>query len=254
MLMQKELETKTQLAARVEPFDSFWQMPDDIEEGYTSFYQFYKHNYLQYLPKDKQAEILIVSCGPGYFVNLLNQEGYSNVLGIDSDPEKVAYAEARGLNCRVERAFSFLENNRMSFDVLICEQELNHLTLDEMLEFLALCRENLKPGGTLIAYGLNGANPIVGAENLAHNIDHFNTFTDYSLTQILNCSQFEDIEVIPLRLYVFYQNPLNYVGMLVTGLFELFFKLSFALYGKKNKIFTKKIGAVARKSTINVRS
>jgi hypothetical protein len=42
-----------QLTARVEPFDSFWEAPEDIEKGYTSFCKFYKRNYLKYVPRNK---------------------------------------------------------------------------------------------------------------------------------------------------------------------------------------------------------
>ena len=119
----------------------------------------------------------------------------------------------RQLPCETAHAFAFLEQNHEPFDVIVPEQELNHLTLDEQLEFLSLCLRNLKPGGLMIVYGLNGANPLVGSENLAHNIDHFNTFTDYSLNQILQLAGFTDIKVMPLKLYVFWKNPLNYVGL-----------------------------------------
>ena len=34
------------LSAKLEPFDSFWQAPKDVEKGYKSFYQYYRHNYL----------------------------------------------------------------------------------------------------------------------------------------------------------------------------------------------------------------
>ena len=148
---------------------------------------------------------------------------------------------------RPREAFPFLEQNREPFDVIIPEQELNHLTLDEQLEFLSLCRRNLKPGGLMIVYGLNGANPLVGSENLAHNIDHFNTFTDYSLKQVLQLAGFTDIRVMPLKLYVFWKNPLNYVGLAVTTLLELFFRACFMLYGKDVKVLTKKLAAVARR-------
>ena len=172
---------RRRLAARLEPFNSYWQAPADVDAGYAKFAAYYRANYLPHLPADRHARILVVSCGPGYLVDLLRDAGYRDVRGIDSDPEKVAHARRRGLPCETAEAFPFLEQNREPFDVIIPEQELNHLTLDEQLEFLSLCRRNLKPGGLMIVYGLNGANPLVGSENLAHNIDHFNTFTDYSL-------------------------------------------------------------------------
>jgi SAM-dependent methyltransferase len=236
-----------QLAARTEPFDSYWQAPEDIEQGYDSFKQYYRSNFLGLLPNDRQARILVVSCGPGYFVKLLNDEGYRNVLGIDSDPEKVRHAERRKLDCEVAEAFPFLETRQNEFDMIVCEQELNHLTKEEIVEFLGLCRSSLRPGGDLIVYGLNGANPITGAEAMSQNFDHFNMFTEYSLRQILEYCGFERIKVIPLKLYVFYKNPLNYVGLAVTAALELSFRILFKLYGKSNRIFTKKIAAVCRK-------
>jgi SAM-dependent methyltransferase len=234
------------LAARLEPFDSYWQAPADVEKGYGKFAAYYRANYLRHLPADRGARILVVSCGPGYLVSLLREAGYANVVGIDSDPEKIAHARRRGLPCETAAAFAFVERNREPFDVIVPEQELNHLTLDEQLEFLALCRRNLKPGGLLIVYGLNGANPLVGSENLAHNIDHFNTFTDYSLRQILELAGFERVEVMPLKLYVFWKNPLNYVGLAATAALELFFRACFVLYGKDVKVLTKKLAAVCR--------
>lgn len=237
------------LTAKIEPFDSFWEAPEDIEKGYRTFTQFYKVNYLPYIPQDKNVDLLTVSCGPGYFVHLLTRHGYTHVLGIDSDPEKVAYAKSRGLNCQTAEVFPFLEERSNQFDVIFCEQELNHLTKGEIIDFLQLCQQSLKAGGTLIVHVLNGANPITGAEALAQNFDHYNTFTEYTLRQVLEYTNFADVRVIPLKLYVFYTNPLNYVLMGIAGLYTLFFRFSFKLYGKSNRLFTKKIAAICRKTT-----
>jgi hypothetical protein len=127
------------------------------------------------------------------------------------------------------------------------------LTKDEIVMFLDLCWDRLAEEGTLIAHVLNGANPITGAEALAQNFDHFNTFTDYTLRQVLGYCGFDQVRVIPLNLYVFYKNPMNYVAMLAAGLLSLFFRFCFVLYGKKNKIFTKKIAAIGRKKSPKLR-
>jgi len=237
-----------QLNAKIEPFDTFWEAPKEIEKGYSSFATFYKRNYLKFIPDDKNLKTLVVSCGPGYFVNLLTRQGYHNVLGIDSDPEKVGFAKKRGLNCEVAQAFPFLKSGSRQFDLIFLEQEINHLTKQEIVTFLTLCHRNLKKNGILILHSLNGANPITGSEALAQNFDHFNTFTSYSLKQVLKHCAFEDITVFPLRLYVFYENPLNYVGLIIDEILSLTFRMAFLFYGKKNSIFTKKIGAVCRRA------
>lgn len=235
------------LTAKMEPFDSFWEGPENIEKGYDKFFLFYKHNYLPHVPEDKSSRILVISCGPGYFVNLLVKSGYTNVLGIDSFAEKVAHGKSRGLNCECEQAFPFLKKNSDPFDLIFCEQELNHLTKEEILDFLALCHRNLNDSGKMIAHALNGANPITGSEALAQNFDHYNTFTEYTMKQVFEFSQFTGVKVYPLKLYVFFNNPLNYVLIALSTIYSAFFRFSFIMYGKNNKIFTKKLGAVARK-------
>lgn len=241
------MTSKRELTAKMEPFDSFWEGPSNIEKGYTSLYKFYKHNYLPHMPANKAVNVLVISCGPGYFVDMLNRNGYTQVTGIDSFPDKIEPAKARKLNCQVADAFGFLQQTKEPYDVIFCEQELNHLTKDEIIEFLNLAWSKMKPGGTLISHALNGANPITGPEALAQNFDHYNTFTEYTMRQVLEYTHFTQIKVIPLHLYVFWTNPLNYVLIVISALYTLFFRASFILYGKSNKIFTKKIGAVCLK-------
>ncbi len=236
------------LAARLEPFDSYWQAPQDVDKGFRSFAAYYRANYLGRLPQDRNASILVVSCGPGYLVSMLREQGYVNVLGIDSDPVKIGHARRHGLPCETARAFEYLAGRTSVYDVIVPEQELNHLTLDETIEFLVLCRAALKPGGQVIVYAMNGANPLVGSENLSHNIDHFYNVTEYSLQQILQLSGFANIRVFALKLYVFWKNPLNYVGLAATSIIELLLGALFALYGKKVSVLSKKIAASATKS------
>ena len=233
------------LSAKLEPFDSYWQAPEDVESGYTSFYAYYKSNYIPFMPADRKARILVISCGPGYLVNTLQKHGYAHVTGIDSDAEKVSHANRHCLQCETAEAFPYLDGRNAEFDVIVPEQELNHLTLEEQIDFLKLCHVALKPGGKVIVYGLNGANPMVGSENLSHNIDHFNTFTEYSLGQILELAGFSSIRTYPLKLYVFWTNPLNYVGLAITSIYELYCRIMFKLYGKNVKILSKKLAAVA---------
>ena len=245
-----ERAARRQLAARLEPFDSYWQAPADVEKGYASFLAYYRANYMPHVPDDRAAKILVISCGPGYLVNMLAQAGYTDVYGIDSDPEKVAHAARRGLRCEAAEAFPFLERSAGGYDVIVPEQELNHLTIAETVEFLQLCHRALKPGGRIVVYAMNGANPLVGSENVAHNIDHFYNVTEHSLSQLLQLGGFTGIRPFALKLYVFWTNPLNYVGLAVTGLFELFFRVMFKLYGKNVKVVSKKIAAVAVRASV----
>ena len=79
----------------------------------------------------------------------------------------------------------------------------------------------------------------------SQNFDHFNTFTAYSLGQVLDYTGFRPTAVFGLHLYVFYRNPMNYVAWAVSATMSLIFRAFFIIYGKENRIFTKKIAAVA---------
>jgi len=240
-----DIPARRKLAARLEPFDSYWQAPKDIEKGYTSFNAYYRANYLAHMPADKNVKVLVISCGPGYLVDVLVAAGYKNTFGIDSDPAKVEHARKRQLPCEAAEAFPFLQGRTAEYDVIIPEQELNHLTLDETIEFLKLCRSALRPGGKVIAYSMNGANPLVGSENLAHNIDHFYNITEYSLGQLFDIAGFTGYKPFALKLYVFWKNPLNYVGLAATAFMEFVMRIIFMMYGKKVTILSKKIACIA---------
>lgn len=231
------------LTAKMEPFDSFWEAPEDVEKGYERFYKFYKHNYLPLMPADKQARVLVISCGPGYFVETLRRHGYERVLGIDSMAEKVDFGVDRGLNCRTERLFEHLDANTEPYDLIMAEQEINHLTKPEILLFLETCLDNLSPGGKLLLHAINGSNPMTGSESRAGNFDHYCSFTEYSIQQVLKHCGFVEVQAFPLKLYVFFSNPLNYIGWVLERLTWLWFRFNYLLVGKSAKIYSKKIGA-----------
>lgn len=248
--MLPALQIDPQLTAQIEPFDTFWEAPENIEKGFSKFQKFYQRNYFHHLPPDKGSRILVISCGTGYFVESLRNAGYRNVMGIDSDAAKVEYAVGRGLNCQHANAFPFLEGStgQAPFDIIVAEQEVNHLTKPEIIRFLNLCHSNIATGGRLFIHALNGANPITGAEALAQNFDHYNTFTEYSLKQVLFRAGFNPVRVVPLNLYIFYENPLNYIGLVLDKFLNFCFRMAFVFYGKHNKLFSKKIAAIAYKA------
>ena len=233
--------------AKIHPFDSLWHGPENIEKGFHTFTPYYRWNYLHRLPKSREIDILVVSCGPGYFLKLLRDEGYQRVLGIDSDPAKIEIAESMGFDCMCVDAFSHLERNIDAYDLIILEQDINHLTKREIEVCLKLCQESLRAGGTLVLYGLNGSNPITGLSSLAEDFDHYSMLCESSFRQIMEYCGFHDIKVFGLNLYVFWKNPLNYLGLLMTTFISVVLRLLFLLYGKGNRIFTKKIGVMGRK-------
>jgi PAS domain S-box-containing protein len=236
--------------ARCEAFDTYWQGSRNLAKDFERFRTYYNVNYLPRLPGNRDCRVLVTSCGPGYLVNALVKAGYRNVLGIDADTRKIRHGLERGLPCATASAFTYLQEHPGQFDVIIPEQELNHLSIEETIEFLQVCHRALQPGGQVLVYAINGANPLVSPEHISHNIDHFYNVTEYSLAQLLTLGGFTEIQPFACRLYVFWKSPLNYVGLAVTATLELLMRLIYRLYGKKVTILSKRIGSTARKRAV----
>jgi 2-polyprenyl-3-methyl-5-hydroxy-6-metoxy-1,4-benzoquinol methylase len=235
-----------QLTGTISPWTTFCEGMTDIEKGYSYYLRQYKRNYSKLLPSDTSANILVVSAGPGYFVMFLNNLGFNNVLGIDTDPARVKYAEDRELNVIVAHAFEFLAETQETFDAIVLEQEINHLTRQEFLDFLKIAKNKLSKGGTILLNATNYANPITSPDHMAHNLKHFSGWTGHSLRQAFKYADFENCECYPLDNYVLYENPLNYVAKAFTGVISLLLRITFRIYGKTESIFTKRMIAVGR--------
>jgi len=234
------------LKGEIHPWTTFCEGLPDIEKGFGYYDRLYRHNYAALLPEDRAASVLVASAGVGYFMKFLKDQGYENVTGVDSDEHKVDYAKGKGFPVVRENVFDFLEETDRRFDLIFAEQEINHLTKRELVVFLTRARKRLADGGRLILNCTNYANPLTAIDHLAHNFNHYSGYTDNSLTQVLGYCGFGEISCHPLDNYVFFANPLNWVAKGVTGLFSLWFKAAYKMYGKAGHIFTKRMIAVGR--------
>ena len=106
--MDSPVQPPEPLRATWSPFTTFCEGPEDVAAGFRLFPAFYGRNYGRLLPADRDAPILVLSSGPGYFQSFLKQRGYHDVTGLDSDPAKVAQATARGLRAHAVSSFDWL--------------------------------------------------------------------------------------------------------------------------------------------------
>ena len=235
-----------QLTGKIHSWTTFCEGIPNIEEGFRYYDLLYRRNYTHLLPQDKNAEVLVTSAGVGYFVTFLNQMGFEKVIGVDSDQSKVEYARAKNFNVIRENAFDLLEDTDNMFDLIVAEQEINHLTKEELVVFLTRARKRLRDGGRLILNSTNYANPLTAIDHFAHNFNHFVGYTENSIEQVFEYCGFGDVVCYPIDNYVFYKDPLNWIAKAITELFSLFFTITYKMYGKSGKLFTKRIIGVGK--------
>ena len=91
------------------------------------------------------AKVLEVGCGEGQIACELLQRGY-HVMGLDSDSEAIARAQARGVRAVVASWPKF--DSSFSFDAIAFTRSLHHI--NPLRQAIARARELLNPNGFLL--------------------------------------------------------------------------------------------------------
>lgn len=155
----------------------------------------YRKQVLPYLPTDKGAKIVDLGCGPAHLLWCLQKDGYAGACGVDISAQQLETAKKAGVKNLVHSdVISFLKTKKDAFDAIVSQSMIEHLTKDEVLEFLDLAHGALKPGGTLILRTPN-ASGIFGPAMVFCDFTHEVGFTPVSMSQVLRLCGFNDIRI-----------------------------------------------------------
>lgn len=91
--------------------------------------------------------VLDVGCGTGTFLEKCRES--NGAIGVDLNPENVAYCCAKNLNARIGDALD-LDFDSDSFDIVHASHLLHIFHSSQAVQFLRECGRVLKPGGLLI--------------------------------------------------------------------------------------------------------
>lgn len=167
-------------------------------DTFESFARHYRSCYLHLLPRDKNARILDVGCGLGFFLYFLKAEGYVNHKGIDIGQEQIDSC-IREVTQQVELVpdtRSYLAGHQSSYDVIVINDVLEHLDEDELFPILEAARDALSLKGRLIVSVPNAA-CLTSLVTRYADMTHRRLFTEGSLTQLLLCAGFSQVQMLP---------------------------------------------------------
>lgn len=134
----------------------------------------------------KTAKILDVGCGPGYFLDIMKENKYKNVVGTTGSQEDITICEDKGHTVRQED-ISFLSDKDESLDFIFCRQVLEH----SPFPYITLLEYNrvLKQGAKIYI-----ETPQPGCtRNHEGNPNHYSILTDRMLMNLIVRAGF-DIE------------------------------------------------------------
>jgi SAM-dependent methyltransferase len=119
----------------------------------------YDYYLRRWLPADKHASIVDLACGSGRLLHFWRQRGYTDVFGVDVSAEQVSLARQVTPNVCRENVLQFLSESPARFDLITGIDLIEHLTKEEIPEFLDLCYKALRPEGRLVLQTPNSGTP-----------------------------------------------------------------------------------------------
>jgi 2-polyprenyl-3-methyl-5-hydroxy-6-metoxy-1,4-benzoquinol methylase len=167
---------------------------DDLRRHAEEQFAGFRASILPHLPSERHAAILDAGCGYGALLLFLQNEGYTNVHGVDLSTEQVAVAHSLGLH-NVRRGNVLDEvSTGAPWDAIVMLDVLEHLTRSEALSLLHVAFEHLNPGGVVIARtpnvdGLFGT--VLSFGDITHEL-HLNVL---SARELMAATPFSDVGI-----------------------------------------------------------
>ena len=142
----------------------------------------------------KKRKALDIGTGNGIFLEHLIEAGFEEVIGIEPSPAAIKKAKT-GIKEKIKVGIfneSDFESN--SFDLICCFMTMEHV-LDPKMISDAIFRL-LKPGGAFVTITHNYrsiVNRLMGEKSPIIDIEHMQIFSDKSIVNLMNKSNFENI-------------------------------------------------------------
>jgi 2-polyprenyl-3-methyl-5-hydroxy-6-metoxy-1,4-benzoquinol methylase len=154
-----------------------------------------------WLPQEKGATCLDLGCGPGNVLYMLRELGYSNTAGVDISEAWMPVARQICPNVTQGDAIEYLQERHQQFDLITAFDLIEHLRKDQVLDFLDLLYQALRPGGSIILQTPNAESPW-GCMHRYHDLTHELAFDPRSLAHCCRLSGFERFQAREIGPYV----------------------------------------------------
>jgi 2-polyprenyl-3-methyl-5-hydroxy-6-metoxy-1,4-benzoquinol methylase len=159
-----------------------------------SDYRAYEKQYLPLINSfNRDASLIDIGCGTGYFLQFLKSKGFNNLYGIDISEEQIDRAKQKGIHADVADAFHFLRTTEKKFDIIFILDFVEHFYKNELFELFQGLYAILNTNGIIIIRTPNGQGLFPG--KIIHgDLTHLTIFNPNSLLQLLQATGFKNIK------------------------------------------------------------
>lgn len=154
--------------------------------------------YVDHLPKNKNADILDIGYGDGWFMAACLKLGYGNVSGAEFNPDAKAYLRDWKVKLhRIEKEIGeFLQSRRESYDFIHLSHVIEHIPKYSLLWVVDALYYALRPGGMVFLRTPNMEGP-TPTSSLFVTLGHEYGFAGSNLESLLHICGFDDIKFVP---------------------------------------------------------
>ncbi|MGI8793044.1 MAG: class I SAM-dependent methyltransferase [Acidimicrobiales bacterium] len=133
-----------------------WFSAEDFEEAFRGSADELRGRYADLAGRfEGMLSVVDIGCGRGEFIDILRANGLE-ASGVEIDPDLVEAGRARGLDIVEGDAIGWLRlQDDESVDALSLIQVIEHLSPQEVVDFVALSATKLKKGGLLVVETVN---------------------------------------------------------------------------------------------------
>lgn len=145
-----------------------------------------------------KTSVLEIGSGTGIFLELLKNEGFTELVGVEPSSAAIAAAPAHRREWLRMGIFEESAFEPASFDLICCFMTMEHVRnpMDTALSAWRL----LRPGGAFVTvthdYG-SLVNRLLGKRSPIIDIEHMQLFSTVSICELFNRSEFIEISTVP---------------------------------------------------------
>lgn len=150
---------------------------------------------LSYLPEDKDALIIDFGCGFGQILLALKRLGYSNIAGVDIDPEAIEFLSEKGIKVYQGLSADAAQELRGKASLVIASHVIEHFPKSEIVPILVKLRSLLSANGEFFMMVPN-AQSFTGAYWAYEDFTHQTLFTAGSVYFVLSASGFCNVRFV----------------------------------------------------------
>lgn len=168
--------------------------PESLDENAARRWgKAYAYYLREWMPASRAACIVDLACGYGRLLYFYKERGYSNISGVDISPDQVARARQIVHDTHEGDVLDFLQVHPGEFNLISALDLIEHLTKDEVLQFVDSCYKALRPGGRLVLQTPNADSPFAMAIRYG-DFTHEVCFSPSMLSRLLTLQGYVQVE------------------------------------------------------------